>query len=122
LTLDIHNVRQQQLLAIGASTAICSVIGFDYAYRILRVNEKPLQGRRIVVSLIYLFIISMMPGVDFFGHFGSLFGGFLIGLSTLKPSRNYWSAGWRKFIKFGGIVGLSVYAVVLIALMIKYKY
>ena len=64
----------------------------------------------------------MMPGVDFFGHFGSLFAGFLIGMCTLKPSTSYWSHRWRKLIKVGGIVILSVYGVVLLALLIKYKY
>lgn len=33
--------------------------------------------------LIYLLVISMIPGVDFFGHFGSLFGGLLLGAAVL---------------------------------------
>jgi membrane associated rhomboid family serine protease len=33
--------------------------------------------------LIYLFVISLIPGVDFFGHFGSLVGGLLLGSAAL---------------------------------------
>ena len=29
----------------------------------------------------YIFILSLLPGVDFYGHFGSLICGALIGLS-----------------------------------------
>lgn len=83
LSVDAYNIRNLHLLAVGASTSICSVIGFDFAYRILRVNKQPLQGRRLAISLLYIFLISMLPNVDFFGHFGSLAAGFLLGASFL---------------------------------------
>jgi len=86
LSCDVFNMRNKVLLAVGASTSICSVIGFDFASRVLRVNGQPLQGRRLLISLAYIFILSMLPGIDFYGHFGSLFGGFLFGASFLKPS------------------------------------
>lgn len=86
LSTSAYNLRSKQLIAVGASTSICSVIGFDFAYRILRVNNQPLQSRRLFITLFYLFLISMIPGVDFYGHFGSLLGGFWIGTAFLKPS------------------------------------
>ena len=82
----MYNLRGKNLLAVGSSTAICSVIGFDFAFRILRVDDRPLQSRRIIISLSYIFLISLMPGVDFFGHFGSLFGGFFFGAAFLRAS------------------------------------
>ena len=33
--------------------------------------------------IISLLVISVFPGVDFFGHFGSLISGFLIGMMGL---------------------------------------
>lgn len=74
------------------------------------------------MTLIYLFIISVMPGVDFYGHFGSLLGGSLLGLATLKPSENHWSDRKRKLLKIAGIALLSVYISVLVGLLIKYMY
>ena len=85
LSLNMAFYHQKRLLAVGASTAICSVIGFDLAYRILRVNNGRLYLRRIYITLAYLFFISLMPRVDFWGHFGALFAGFLLGLCFLKP-------------------------------------
>ena len=85
LTYAIAIGREQPVFAVGASTAICSVIGFDIISRVLRVGDQQLQGRRILITLGSLFLISMIPGVDFWGHFGSLAGGALIGLACLKP-------------------------------------
>jgi len=86
LSTDIRNMRDIKLQSVGASTSICSVIGFDFSYRILRVNNEILNSKRIIVTLLYLFVMSMIDGVDFFGHFGSLLGGFWIGTAFLKPS------------------------------------
>jgi hypothetical protein len=85
LSVDVYNLKKQVLLAVGASTAVCSVIGFDFAGRVLQVDGAPPQTRRLLISLAYIFVISIMPGVDFYGHFGSLFGGFFIGLAFLRP-------------------------------------
>lgn len=83
----MHNIRNQDLVAVGASSAISSVIGFDIMYRALRVNSQPMNSRRMLITLGYMFIISIMPGVDFYGHFGSLLGGALLGACVLKPSQ-----------------------------------
>ena len=37
--------------------------------------------KKIGFMLVTLFIMSILPGVDFFGHFGSLISGGLIGLA-----------------------------------------
>lgn len=114
----IGNLKHMGVSGVGASTSICSVMGFDFAFRILRVNNQPLQARRILVSLFYLFLISIMPGVDFFGHFGSLIGGFLIGFAFLKGSYDYWG-GYVKVIRILGGIGLATYSIVMTVMLIK---
>lgn len=121
LSVSAYNLRLKQLLAVGASTSICSVIGFDFAYRILRVNDQPLQSRRLFITLFYLFLISMIPGVDFYGHFGSLLGGFWIGTAFLKPSWNYWNERQIKFIKLFGSALIVGYTGILVFLIAKYQ-
>lgn len=121
LSVDVYNIRGKALLAVGASTSICSVIGFDFAARILRVKDQPLQGRRLLITLGYIFLLSILPGIDFFGHFGSLFGGFLIGASFLKPSERYLSEKQIKMVKILGIVALTAYVAALTALIIKWQ-
>jgi hypothetical protein len=60
--------------------------------------------------IISLFIFSMMPGVDFFGHFGSLFSGILIGLSLLETNQK----GPRIF----GRILLIIYSLILCKIFI----
>jgi hypothetical protein len=121
LSITVYNIKNIPLLAVGASTSICSVIGFDFAYRILRVNNQPLQARRLLITLLYIFLISMLPGVDFFGHFGSLAAGFLIGGSFLKPSQVYWNANYIVFIRLIGRFMLVIYFGILVYFISKYQ-
>lgn len=37
--------------------------------------------KQIYFMIIYLLVVSLMPGVDFYGHLGSFIAGSLIGLS-----------------------------------------
>lgn len=109
-------------MAVGASTSISSVVGFDIAKRILKVDNQQLQSRRISITLLYMFIISIMPGVDFFGHFGSLFAGFLIGLAFLKGNDNYMSLKKIKMIRILGIVSLSLHVSLMLGLLFYYRF
>lgn len=113
----IANMQHRSTSGVGASTSICSVMGFDFAYRILRVNNQPLQTRRILISLFYLFLISIMPGVDFYGHFGSLIAGLLIGFALLRGSYQYWE-GYVGVIRVLGVVGLVGYVVAMIVMLV----
>lgn len=56
----------------------------------------------------------MIPGVDFWGHFGSLFGGFLIGASFLPPSCLYWSKLAIDRIRLLGRALLILYTTILL--------
>jgi hypothetical protein len=39
--------------------------------------------------VIYIFLISILPGIDFYGHFGSLISGALLGMSFLKTGPTF---------------------------------
>jgi membrane associated rhomboid family serine protease len=121
LSITVYNLTNRTLLAVGASTSICSVIGFDFAYRLLRINNQPLQPRRLLITLLYLLLISLLPGVDFFGHFGSLAAGFLIGGSFLKPSPSFWKPNYVVFIRLIGRAVLIAYIGVLAYFIAKYQ-
>jgi hypothetical protein len=74
------------MVGVGASTSICAIIGIMLAN--IYLSEKYLGNtdrakKKILSMTIYILVISLMPNVDFFGHFGSLISGFLIGISFL---------------------------------------
>lgn len=121
LSCCVYNGRKRNLVGVGASTSICAVIGFDIAFRVLRVDGRPLQARRIYITLFYLFLISMLPGVDFYGHFGSLIGGFWIGLAGLEAGENWGTYRQRLMLRVVGAVLLVVYVGVMIGLIVKYQ-
>lgn len=60
----------------------------------------------------------MMPGIDFFGHFGSLIAGFLFGFAFLKGSYEYLGQ-YTKIIRIAGLIGLFSYSAALVAMLIK---
>ena len=72
-----------------------------------------LAKRQIVTMLVYLLIISLMPSVDFFGHFGSLISGGLIGLIVLP-----WGEAEFRGLSWIGIVGLSLYTLILFTIFV----
>jgi hypothetical protein len=63
--------------------------------------------------LVYLFIISILPSVGFFGHFGSLISGGLIGLAIIPCG----DPEVRMFSLLG-IVGFCTYTVILFAIFL----
>ena len=68
----------------------------------------------LAFQFIYLFLISMLPNVDFFGHFGSFFGGIFIGLSCLKAGELFGSRHKAKIVQLVGRIALCAYSVTLI--------
>jgi hypothetical protein len=86
---DVVNQRllERLTIGVGASTCLCAVIGSSFAFSILRVNEMPVPWKTIFCQLAYITILSLIPGIDFFGHFGSLIPGFLFGMAFFHPGR-----------------------------------
>lgn len=63
--------------------------------------------------LISLLIISLVPGIDFFGHFGSLISGFFLGLSLIpKDDREL------RRTKIIGIVLIVAYTLALLTIFL----
>jgi membrane associated rhomboid family serine protease len=91
MLFDLYNlkIRGQASVAIGASTSICAIMGLYIAQVIILYQKKEdiKQAKRSVISmLISLVVISLMPGVDLLGHFGSLFSGLFLGMMLLPGS------------------------------------
>lgn len=73
-------------IGVGASTSICAIMGLYIAKLYIESKKNgtvELAKRKIITMLVYLLIISIMPQVDFFGHFGSLISGALLGLAVI---------------------------------------
>lgn len=119
LSLVVFGFRGKVLLSVGASTSICSVIGFDLTCRVLQRSVVPIQMRRIGITLLTILLISLIPGVDFWGHFGSLLAGFLLALAFLDTSQVITNRKKRKWLKWGGLGLLLGYSVGLIWLLIN---
>lgn len=63
--------------------------------------------------LISLLVVSLVPGVDFFGHFGSLISGFLLGLCLIpKDDREL------RRTKIVGIVSMAAYTIALLTIFL----
>lgn len=72
------------IIAIGASTSICAIFGLSMATMYidnLRRGDAENAKKKIGFMLVSLLITSLLPGVDIFGHLGSLISGGLIGLA-----------------------------------------
>jgi membrane associated rhomboid family serine protease len=98
-------------VSVGASTSICAILGLYLStlYLISLKNGTVEDAKKKIGFMVaYLFIISIMPGIDFYGHFGSLIGGALVGLSFsgLKTDYGEDSLGIKKL----KLVALIIYA------------
>lgn len=109
--LNLGNI---STIGVGASTSICAIMGLYMAK--LYVESKKngtveLAKRQIITMLVYLLIISIMPAVDFFGHFGSLISGGLLGLAVIPRG----DAEVKK-LSWIGIGGFAVYTLILFSI------
>lgn len=66
----------------------------------------------------YLFIVSLMPGVDFYGHFGSFIAGGLIGLSFSGLKVDF--AEDNTMIKRIKLIALILYVIYTILLLVLF--
>lgn len=79
-------------VSVGASTSICAVLGLYLAtLYIVSLKQGNVEStkKKILFMIGYLFVISIIPGVDFYGHFGSFISGALIGLSFSGLKSDY---------------------------------
>lgn len=85
---DLYNfyLGNSTTIGVGASTSICAIMGLYIAKLYIESRKNgtvELAKRKIITMLVYLLIISILPQVDFFGHFGSLISGGLLGLAVI---------------------------------------
>lgn len=73
-----------KVVSVGASTSICAILGLYlstlYLISLKNGNVSNVK-KQIGFMVVYLVLISLMPGVDFYGHMGSFIAGVLIGFS-----------------------------------------
>ena len=113
---DFINLLQKDYsgLSIGASTSICAIMGLFIANVIaLYYKGADIRNakRSIIFMLISLTVVSLLPGVDIFGHFGSLFSGILLGM-MLIPQDDLELGKMKKI----GIVGFIIYSLMLLSI------
>lgn len=112
---DIYNYYLGNIasIGVGASTSICAIMGLYIAKLYIESKKNgtvEMAKRRIITILVYLLIISVLPQVDFFGHFGSLISGALLGLAVIPcGDPEVSSLSWL------GIAGFSLYSLLLMA-------
>ena len=99
------------VVSVGASTSICAILGLylgSLYLTSLKNGTVESVKKQIGLMTLYLLLVSVMPGVDFYGHLGSFIGGSLIGLSFsgLKSDYGEDSLGIKKL----KIIALIIYA------------
>jgi rhomboid protease GluP len=110
---DLYNLNlgNSVTVGVGASTSICAVMGLYIAKLYIESKKNgraELAKRQIITMLVYLLVISLLPSVDFFGHFGSLISGALLGLAVVpRGDPEVKNLSWL------GIGGLSLYTLIL---------
>lgn len=119
MLFDLYNKHFGNInaLAIGASTSVCAVMGLYMAtiYLWSKVHGRTEMAIKEIASmLLYVFILSLFPGIDFFGHFGSIISGALIGLSFVEMPERVNIKKLRLFSK----IGLGVYTLILFSIFI----
>ena len=70
------------VISVGASTSICAVMGLFVSNAILlhfKGEATSELKQRVVMMLVSVLVISLVPGVDLFGHLGGLISGILLG-------------------------------------------
>jgi len=83
---------KDNVVAVGASTSICAIMGLYLAslYLVsLKNNTVEDVKKKIGFMVVYLVVVSLLPGVDFYGHMGSFVGGVLIGFSFSGLKSDY---------------------------------
>jgi rhomboid protease GluP len=97
-------------LSIGASAAICGLIGAMIAFGVRDGSAYGSAMRNMYARwAVYILIFSFLPGVDIWAHLGGIAGGFVVGYAAGGPGRNRAVEGlWR--IAAMAMVALNGYA------------
>lgn len=85
---DLYNLNfgNKSVIAAGASTSICAIMGLYIADLYIQAKKErtvKMPTFKILSMLISLLVVSVLPGVDFFGHIGSLISGVFLGTLIL---------------------------------------
>ena len=73
--------------------------------------------KKISFMVAYLFFISVMPGIDFYGHFGSFIAGSLIGLAFSGVKMDYGDDGHNvKKLKLVCLIIYASYSILLLSI------
>jgi len=115
---DFYNLHlgKSFMIGIGASTSICAIMGYYMAHLYIeskKTGTVELAKKQIISMLISLVVISILPGIDFFGHFGSLIGGILFGMGVIPGDDKELTK-----IKWIGRFGFGIYTFILFAIFI----
>jgi membrane associated rhomboid family serine protease len=104
------------VIAVGASTSICAIMGLFVANVLVlyfKGQDVKALKKRVIFMLSSLLLISLIPGVDFYGHLGSLLSGLFLGLIIISSGDNEVSK-----LRNVGIVCLALYTLMLTAIWI----
>jgi hypothetical protein len=75
--------------------------------------------KNIGFMVIYLFVVSIFPGVDFYGHFGSFIGGVLIGFSFSGLRSDYGEDNLNiKKLKLFALIVYANYTIFLLSIFL----
>ena len=80
------------IVSVGASTSICAIIGlYLSSLYLISLKNGTIDNvkKKIGLMVVYILAVSLLPGVDFYGHLGSFIGGILIGFSFSGLKSDY---------------------------------
>jgi membrane associated rhomboid family serine protease len=93
-----------QAVCIGASGAICGLVGAEWAELLMNLSlyrsHKCQRFCQICLPTVFLFLLSLLPGVNFFAHFSGMVCGLFIGMTLVIRSR-YGQLPTQAFYKKG---------------------
>ena len=108
------------IVSVGASTSICAILGLYLStlYLISLKNGNVQSVKKQISFMVgYLLLISLMPGVDFYGHMGSFIAGGLIGLSFSGLKADYGEDSLNiKKLKLFSLIIYANYTIILLSI------
>lgn len=100
-----------KLLTVGASGAIFGLIGAILVYLFTSDLYKIRSIRNQIISTLFTnLLISLLPGISFYGHLGGLIGGFLAALAISKAPKVENMKIHAYISLFIVVIGMAAYA------------
>ncbi len=102
-------------LSIGASAAICGLIGAMIAYGLRDGTAYGAAMRSFYARwAIYILVFSFLPSVDIYAHIGGFVGGFAVGFIAGAPGRNkaielFWQGAAAAMVALNGYAFYKMY-------------